>query len=434
MALHTNPSVIRAELLLNQRRYKEAAASLREALREQPTNSYVHSLLAISLAQLRQFDEATEHARQAVAHAPDTAQSHFSMAWVMVERRRWKESRAAADEAIALAPGEARFHWLLARICYGEHQWRQALHAAEQGLALDPEDRGCMNMRALCQLALGEKQQAAVAARQLLEKRPEDPFAHAHQGWTHLAQHHPRAAMDSFREALRLDANLEWAREGMVEALKARHWIYRLMIVLQPWRTRPMSIRRLLWMVVYLIAWPGSCWVLAVLASETPLPLWFWPLIGGVELSLLAILIASPLANLALRLHPFGYHVLTKDERRGTTLLSATLALPIPLLIIAYSLGGRNQDVGSALLLWLIAGPASMVYLCRQGGPRIFAFVMCYVPLMLGLIAAAPIDRLLSSPTAEGWRAMRIILFTAFLYFTLLACSLIACVRVAYRR
>ncbi|MDB5311521.1 MAG: tetratricopeptide repeat protein [Gemmataceae bacterium] len=46
-------------------------------------------------------------------------------------------------------------------------------------------------------------------------------------GWALLHARQPAEALTHFREALRLDPTNEWARDGLIEALKARYWVYR---------------------------------------------------------------------------------------------------------------------------------------------------------------------------------------------------------------
>ena len=55
-------------------------------------------------------------------------------------------------------------------------------------------------------------------------------------GVLHQAQ--PKAALEHFREALRLDPNLQYAQAGIVEALKARNPIYRWMLGYFLWMGR----------------------------------------------------------------------------------------------------------------------------------------------------------------------------------------------------
>ena len=51
-------------------------------------------------------------------------------------------------------------------------------------------------------------------------------------------QGNPLKAMEHFREALRLDPEMEWARAGIVEAMKARNFVYRWMLAYFLWMAR----------------------------------------------------------------------------------------------------------------------------------------------------------------------------------------------------
>src|SRR5581483_7555851 len=74
---------------------------------------------------------------------------------------------------------------------------------------------------------LGRKTEAASTIDGALQRDPENARSHANQGWTYLHRGEPKLAMVHFREALRIDPTLDWARAGMVEALKAHNVIYR---------------------------------------------------------------------------------------------------------------------------------------------------------------------------------------------------------------
>lgn len=53
-----------------------------------------------------------------------------------------------------------------------------------------------------------------------------------------LHEGNPRAAPEHFREALRLEPDDEYARSGIVHALRARHFLYRLMLAYFLWMSR----------------------------------------------------------------------------------------------------------------------------------------------------------------------------------------------------
>jgi hypothetical protein len=61
----------------------------------------------------------------------------------------------------------------------------------------------------------------------MLERDPEDPFTHANAGWTALQRGQHREAETHFREALRLDPDFDYAREGLLNSFRARSPLYR---------------------------------------------------------------------------------------------------------------------------------------------------------------------------------------------------------------
>jgi hypothetical protein len=90
--------------------------------------------------------------------------------------------------------------------------------------------------------------------------------------------------MEHFREALRREPNLEWVRQGIVEALEVRHWLYRQIPRYFLWMSR--LGRHAQWGVLL-----GLLFAQQVLAS------------------------AVPLFNLLLRMNRFGLLLLTRLRR-----------------------------------------------------------------------------------------------------------------------
>src|SRR5690606_6128653 len=101
---------------------------------------------------------------------------------------------------------------LLASVELGRSRWTDSLDAANRALALQPEHVGAANLRAMALVRLGRKAEAMESVDYALRRAPENAFSHANQGWNCLHQNNPRRAQDHFREALRLDPNLEYAR------------------------------------------------------------------------------------------------------------------------------------------------------------------------------------------------------------------------------
>ncbi|HVT79354.1 MAG TPA: tetratricopeptide repeat protein, partial [Phycisphaerae bacterium] len=231
-------NIQRAQLLYQQQRYDMAADALRQALGQMPQDAYAHSLLGMCLMHQEKFEEATAEAQKAIGLAPDSAFGHYALGLVYRNRNRFPEAEVEVRRALQLAPADSDFWCLLAEVLFARQQWEPTLDAANTGLQFDPEHSGCLNMRAMALVKLGDKMAAAQTVMEDLRRNPHNALSHANQGWTLLHQNNHKQALEHFREALRLDPNNEWAQHGMMQALKARYFLYRMMLRYYLWMSR----------------------------------------------------------------------------------------------------------------------------------------------------------------------------------------------------
>ncbi len=352
-------------LLLQQSRLDMATDQLRLGLAENPDDALAHALLAICLADRKQYDEATREAQQAIHCGPDHAFPHYALAKVYYTRDRYAEALAALDEALALDRTESTYFRLLASIHLAKQDWPAALAASEEGLAANPEDEGCLNLRAVALTHLGRQQEARASVQASLKRAPDNAFAHAAQGWSLLHEGQHQQALVSFQEALRLDPNLEYARSGIIEALKARHLIYRWMLAYYLWTARLSG--RLQWALI-LGLMLGSRLVRGLAQADPNLA----PVAALVGVGYFAFMYltwtASPLFNLLLRLNRFGRLALRRDETVcsnwvGLCLLGAVISLIAAFLLEPYL-------ILMPIVLGLLVIPISATFVCPRGWPR----------------------------------------------------------------
>ena len=356
----------RGSLLYHQGRYDEAAGELRQQLGQDAQDPLAHGLLALCLAEQEKFDEATHHAQQAIVVAPDQAFGHYALAQVMLHRNRLAEAQQAILEAIRCDPYEADYFAVLSSLHLQASRWKEALAAADQGLAIEPEHALSTNLRAQALVKLGDRRAASATMDQALARRPDDPYTHANQGWTLLHQGDPHKAIEHFREALRLAPDFEWAREGIVEALKARNFIYRGMLAYFLWVARLQPGVR--WALVIGALFANR--VIGGLARENPgLAPILYPLLFAYFGFVLMTWLAYPLFNLLLRLHPLGRHALSQDQRRGANVLAASFFATLAALAVAV-VTGNDLVYFATVMFVLLSLPASAIYLCNSGWPR----------------------------------------------------------------
>src|ERR1051325_5957971 len=242
------PQLQRPLLWLQQHRHEQAITELRQSLTADPHEPYAHALLGLCLAKGEKFQEATEEAQQAIHLSPDFSFAHYALASILRERHRNEEALVAINEALRLDSSDADYFAMLSNIHVDEKRWREALEAAERGLKLDSENIACTNLRAIALVKLGRKAEAGATIDAALSKNPDNAITHANQGWTLLERGEPKRALEHFREALRLDPQNEWARHGIVEALKARNIVYAVMLKYFFWMSRLSS--RAQWAII----------------------------------------------------------------------------------------------------------------------------------------------------------------------------------------
>ena len=348
----------KAQLLMQQERFAPAMKELAQALQANPDEPHVHALLAVCLRQLDRNKEALEAARRAVQVGPDYAYAHYVLAGVYDQDDRFDEAERAIREAIRLDPEDADYHARLANLQMQQRRWEEGLRAAERALQIDPVHSGALNLRSMALDNLDRTDEAAAASASALAANPGDASAHASKGWQELRAGRQQSALTHFREALRLDSSHAWAREGVVESLKARNPVYRAMLAFFLWTSRLQP--KVLW--GFLIGGFVLSKVLRDFARTNPqwAP-YVWFVLGPYFAFCLMTWIADPLFNLLLRTHPIGRIALTPQQTQaanwfGGTLLVALLSLAVwlvlktdPLLILALVAALMVIPISSAL-------------------------------------------------------------------------------------
>lgn len=349
-----NVHLQRAQLLIQQSRYDLAEEQLRLALIEESSCAEAHAMLAICLNEREVFAEATDEAKLAIADAPDSPVGYYALATVMRDRNRLSDARNAINEAIRLAPWDATLFSMLGSIEAKAGQWNQCLEAADNGLESDAEDVACANLRSLALTNLGRRHEAAQTIQETLRQAPEDDFTHANEGWRQLHLRNPHKAMEYFRESLRLNPMNEWAKQGIIEAMKARNFIYRAVLSFFLWMNG-FSPRV---QVVLILGFLFGQGVLSSILRTVP----FLEPFGDAVTIAYAIFVwmtwsASTLFNLVLMTSPFGRLALAHRQK-----IEASLAGGCVLLFIAAAILLTVLNRSDSTFLWL-ALPNSLLFL-----------------------------------------------------------------------
>jgi tetratricopeptide (TPR) repeat protein len=355
----------RARLLLAQSRPADAEQESMLALTQRPEDPHALAVLALSRIEQGKREAALDAARNAVGLAPDEPYLHYVHAHVLHQMDRPAEAAGAIREALQLDPSDADNFAMLSSIELARSRWPAALEAAEQALALNAEHVGAANLRAMALVRLGRKAEAMETVEYALHRAPENAFSHANQGWNCLHRNDPKQAQRHFREALRLDPNLEYAREGMLEALKARNPVYRGMLAYFLWLGRQST--RFQWVFIIGIFFGGRA-ARALSESQPQLNWLWWPLLGLFYLFVYLSWTAQPMFNLLLCFDRFGRHVLSRDQRHGALWFGGVFALALASAV--WWLAGDNDAGLFSLVVLAILSICVAATFSRTGRNR----------------------------------------------------------------
>jgi hypothetical protein len=318
---------------------------------------------------------------------------------VFFDRNRLPEARAAIEEAIRLDSTDADQFSLLAGIHFRQSRWKEALAAAEQGLEFDSEHAGCVNLRAMAMVKLGRRAEAGVTIDAALARHPENAITHANQGWTLLHKGEPKKALEHFKEALRLDPENEWARLGIVEALKARNIVYAMMLKYFLWMSR-FSVRGQ-WGII-LGAYFGNRLLGAVAANNPAIAPWVLPLRVIYIVFALMTWLASPFFNLLLRMNRFGRLVLSREETIASNWFGLTLFCALNSFAGCLFFGFDSPWLIAACVFGFLLLPVGSIYKCDSGWPRTTMAAISIGMAVVGLASVAAFTAANYQPRASA--------------------------------
>lgn len=339
----------RVELLLDQRRFAEARSMLMQGLADDPEQPLLNAFLAYCLRMEDRDEEALEPAQRALSHAPEWPFVHYVLALVYEGLGKPKQALECIAQAIQLDPRDPSHFGLQAAILFQTRQWHEAIEATERGLAIDPEHAQCRGILTAAMNQLGKHEDVAHLVDESLRKNPENAFAFANKGWSCLRQGDPKEAIRHFQEALRLEPELEWARQGALESLKARNFVYRwLLAFFFKMGTLPPQAQFGVMIGLFLV----FRLVRSIGQSNPELQPYVTPLVVAYIAFCYATWVGMNLANCFLLFHPFGRLAMTREEKRNALVLAGVLIAGATCLITGLMQNSlETAGVGAILIM-----------------------------------------------------------------------------------
>jgi tetratricopeptide (TPR) repeat protein len=336
----------RVELLLDQQRFTEARGMIMQGLAEDPEDPTLNAFLGYCLRMEGRAREGLEPAQLALSRAPEWPFVHYVLAWVYEGLEKPAKALESLDAAIALDPNNPSYHGLKAVLLFQSRKWNEAIASAEKGLEFDPEHSQCRGILTAAKNQLGEHDEVDHLVDESLRNDPEDAYAFANKGWSCLRQGDPNEAIRHFKEALRLEPELEWARVGVLESLKARNIFYRsLLAFFFKMGALPAQAQFGIMIGLFIV------FRIARDAGEKNPAL--QPFVAPLVIAYLAFAYATwlgySLANCALLVHPFGRMAMTTKEKRNAYVLGTLV-----LAGLSAAVGGYYTDADSVTTLGVL--------------------------------------------------------------------------------
>lgn len=322
-------------------------------------------MLALCKLALNDVNEARQLSREAIAASPDESFTFYAAGFVHFQQDDYKKARGFIDEAVRLNSRVASYFDISARIFLIEGKLKQALAEAERGLECDPEHVSCLNAKAMTLIRLKRGTEAMDSVDLALQHNPDSSLSHANKGWLLMENNRTQDAMDHFREALRLQPENSWAREGILESLKHRHMLYAGVAACSLTLTKVARSGPLFW-IIWLLPPMRAIYLILVLTS--------W--------------IGNQVFNLALYLDKDSRRVLTQSE----ILASQTFGMILILFVLAFvarivGLLAEGGLVVALAALFLVALPLCRTFQLDEGNGRKVMYVCDGIALLCGFRA-----------------------------------------------
>jgi tetratricopeptide (TPR) repeat protein len=320
----------RARLLMEQRRYKEAEKELQRNLSSDPNNTDTLCLLSICKSEDKKYEEAEKLIKIAISLDPAYPYLIYVYAKILLDQDKNREAEKNIREAIHLEPHNADYFGLLAAIYLNQKEWDKALEFANKGLEISPDNLSCLNIRSTALLKLNKKEESYTTISEALNYDPENAITHTNLGWGLLEKGEHQKALVHFKKALQINPESDFAKHGMVEALKARYFIYSLFLKYAFWIGNMKGKAQ--WGIL-LGFYVGSRVLKSIAASNPTLKPFIMPVVFLYILFAISTWIIAPLSNLFLRLNVYGRYALSRTEIITSNFVGISLVIGLTAFI-----------------------------------------------------------------------------------------------------
>jgi len=373
----------RAMLLRERGRHTEAVATVLSHLAHQPEDAHAFIELALNRMELPgQLALALADAKTATGLMPGDAFPLALQARILVQLEKPKPALALAESALALDP-ESGYAWntkCLALI--GESNWKSAEACARNALSLDADDATASNLLAHVLRLQNRLDESEAEANRRLARDPENAFSFANAGWAALQRGDIAVAEGHFKESLRIDPQMEYARDGLKESYRARSAFYRMFLKWAFFMQRFSQSNRMAIIIGMIFGFK----ILRVLAASIH-PLLVIPIALAYYLFLFGSWLSGGIANFLMLRDPVARLALDPAEKVEGGVIGVLFFGGIMALVVGFAVEIHPIAVIGGVMV-LATLPASMIFTNPSQKGRIVFSLIGVTVLVLGIIMA----------------------------------------------
>ncbi|WP_420571395.1 tetratricopeptide repeat protein [Kordia sp.] len=292
-------------------RYQEAISYLSTAISESIYNYGSKYYLALCFFNTEAYDKASKILDELLQETPNEGNIFFLKGQIAYRLNNAHHAMSLVDKSIELDPYEADFFGFKGALLMDQKKFEQALHFVNEGLQLDPKNTACLNLRARILTKLNRKEEAEETVEHILYDNAEDDYAHANVGWVALENGDTEKALHHFKQALQLNPNMQYAREGMATAIKSKNFLYKWYLKYAFWMSKQSSRNQWIFIIGIYVAYRVGIGILR--ASD--LTFLVIPLVIVYLVFVLGGWIMESLSNTILLADSYGKYLLTNEEK-----------------------------------------------------------------------------------------------------------------------
>ncbi|WP_430410758.1 tetratricopeptide repeat protein [Kordia sp.] len=316
-------------------RFNEAIPYLSQAITESVYNYASKYYLALCFFNIEAFDKSSKIIDELLSETPNEGNLFFLKSQIAAQLDKATEALNLVNQSIELNPYEADYFGFKGMLLMGSKKFEEALHTVNEGLQLNPKNNACLNLRARLLTKLNRKEEADETVEHLLFDNPEDDYAHANVGWVALENGDTKKALHHFKQALQLNPNMQYAREGMSTALKSKNFLYKWYLKYAFWMSKQSSRNQWIFIIGLYVVYRLGIGLL----EASDLTFLIIPLVVVYLVFVLGGWIMESLSNTILLADSYGKYLLTDNEKYSGYAFGGLIFAGFASVIVYFILG-----------------------------------------------------------------------------------------------